>query len=1001
MTACPHCAGQNPDGARFCNACGGALAAPRRAQEQRKTVTVLFCDVTGSTALGEQLDPESLRRTMGGYFAEIRLIVERHGGTVEKFIGDAMMAVFGIPLAHEDDALRAVRAASEIRDRVGALAEELGVALSFRTGVNTGEVVAGEGETLITGDAVNVAARLEQAAPPGDVLIGAATLALVRDAVAVQAVEPLELKGKREAVVAHRLVSVDPAAEAWARRGDVPLVGRVRERGRLVGDFEQAVAESACHLFTLLGPAGVGKSRLVEEFVAGVGERAVVLRARCPSYGENITYWPLVEVLLAAGIEPEVVIGTSPADTQLAFRKLLEAWAAERPQIVVIDDLQWAEEVFLDLIEHVADWSRDAPILLLCIARPELLELRPGWGGGKLNATAILLESLSAGDCERLIDELAGDVAIDEDVRRRILTAADGNPLFLEEMLAMVAEGDGGDVVVPPTIQALLQARLDGLAAGEREIVGHGSVEGQVFHRTVVQELVPDAARDGIGAHLASLVRKDVVRPDRAMFVGDDAFRFRHLLIRDTAYGALPKRARAELHERFAEWLVVRGGLVELDEVAGYHLEQAYRNRFALDSADARLAELGARAAQHLAQAARGALGRGDLGASTGLFRRAAALLPEGGGARLEALWELQWPLSEIGDYDEIRVAITEFRGSGNPRFLLAADILDAWLRFSAGDFVVERAVNEVAALGRAIEHTGDELGCAWVELLSFVISWNALRTEDARAAVFRGSAHAERAGQPALAGWFRGWDTAALVFGRTPAAEVIRLLEATLETTTSPQARASALRGLGRMLVCQLELDRGRELYREGVFLTREAGMRRQAAAASQGAAFIEVCAGDLAAAETILRDGIAVLETMHDAGFYPNCACYLAALLVGQGRDDEASTWVARARDRMGPSDLDCVVQALGLEGLLAARRGEQDEGERRAREAVEMIAASDAYFVPGIAWTLLAQTLIECGKPDDARAAATEALVLYDVKGDLPSARRTRELLASIEA
>ena len=371
-------------------------------------MTVVFCDVSGSTALGERLDPEAMRRTMGRYFEEIRLIVERHGGTVEKFIGDAAMAVFGIPVAHEDDALRAVRAVAEIRERLAALGEELSVALSFRTGVNTGEVVAGEGETLVTGDAVNVAARLEQAAPPGEILIGAATLSLVRDAVTVETVEPLELKGKREPVPAFRLVAVDATADAFTRHLDAPLVGRVREQQRLRAAFEDVVSERVCHLFTLLGPAGVGKSRLIEEFLAVAAASADVLRSRCLHYGEDITYWPLVEILIAIGVEPGEVIGSSPADTQLAFRKLIEARAVERPQIVVLDDLQWAEPVFLDLIEHIADWSRDAPIFLLCVARPELLELRPGWGGGKLNATTILLEALSGEDCELLISRLAG-----------------------------------------------------------------------------------------------------------------------------------------------------------------------------------------------------------------------------------------------------------------------------------------------------------------------------------------------------------------------------------------------------------------------------------------------------------------------------------------------------------------------------------------------------------------------------------------------------------------
>ena len=579
MTRCSNCGQENPDGFKFCGACGTELTPETEAREVRKTVTVLFCDVTGSTSLGEQLDPETLRRTMGLYFEEMRSAVERHGGTVEKFIGDAVMAVFGIPQAHEDDALRAVRAAEDIRTRTAQLGDKLGIALSFRTGVNTGEVVAGEGETLVTGDAVNVAARLEQAASPGHVLIGATTLVLVRDAVVVEELEPLELKGKREPVAAYRLVSVDPSAEAVARRLDAPLVGRERELARLTGDFEHAVAERACHLFTLLGPAGVGKSRLVTEFIANAGDAADVLRARCLHYGDDITYWPLVEILIAVEADPESVIGGSPVETQLAFRKLLESRAAVRPQVVVIEDIQWAEELFLDLIEHVADLSRDSPIFLLCIARQELLELRPGWGGGKLNATTILLEPLSTGDSELLLDELTEGSEIEPDVRRRIVAAADGNPLFLEEMLAMAAEDGGRELVVPPTIQALLQARLDRLDTDERDVIGRGSVEGEVFHRGAVETLATEASRTGVPQHLQTLVRKDVIRPEQPIFGDDDAYRFRHLLIRDAAYDSLPKETRADLHERFAAWLAEHGGLVELDEIVGYHLEQAHRNR--------------------------------------------------------------------------------------------------------------------------------------------------------------------------------------------------------------------------------------------------------------------------------------------------------------------------------------------------------------------------------------------------------------------------------------
>ena len=487
MPVCLSCSVENPPEARFCMSCGAELMRAEPAREQRKVVTVLFCDLVGSTALGESTDPEALRARMRRYFEDLRVILERHGGTVEKFVGDAVMAVFGIPVSHEDDALRAARAAAEMRQAIG----EHG--LEARIGINTGGVVVGgEGETLVTGDAVNVAARLEQAATAGEILIGAETRLLVRDAVVLEPVEPLALKGKSEPVQAFRLLEVIGGAAPLARHPETLLVGRERERQRLWRDYEDAVADSTCRLFTLLGPAGIGKSRLVSDFLERVGGVADILRGRCLSYGEGITYWPLVEILIAIGVEPDSVIGGSPAETQLTFRRMLEARATERPQVVVIDDLQWAEPVFVDLVEHIADLSRDAPIFLLCVARNELLDVRPGWGGGKVNATSLLLEPLAPEECADLMDRLVPDAVLDPVLRERITDASAGNPLYVEEMLAMVREhGGDGEIVVPPTIHALLQARIDALDGDVRVVMERGSVEGEVFHRGAVAALSP------------------------------------------------------------------------------------------------------------------------------------------------------------------------------------------------------------------------------------------------------------------------------------------------------------------------------------------------------------------------------------------------------------------------------------------------------------------------------------------------------------------------------
>ena len=606
---CGRCGQENPEGFAFCGSCGAALDGDEAGQQQRKTVTVVFCDLAGSTALGDSTDPEVLEVRLRRYFERMQTIVERHGGTVEKFIGDAVVAIFGVPVAHEDDALRALRAAAEMRDAMPELE------LRARIGVNTGEILTSKVGTLVTGDAVNVAARLEQAADAGEVLVGAATRALVGAAAETEELAPLALKGKPEPVPAFRLLAV---GEAPDRPHDRPFVGRTRELELLGGAWERASAERTCELVTVLGEAGVGKSRLVAEALERMNAR--VVRARCLPYGEEITYWPVVEVIKQLGALPsdpaaaaairsllgESEQATSVEEIAWAFRKLL---GEQAPLVVLVDDIQWGADTFLDLVEHVALLSAAVPLLLVCVARPELLDRRPAW------SVAVRLQPLDDDE----IGALIGDRVAPE-LRARIERAAGGNPLFVTEMLAMAGD-DENEVEVPPTLSALLTARLDQLDPSERRIVERGAVEGEIFHRGAVQALSPDEPH--VTPRLAALVRRELIRPHPAQLPGDDGFRFRHLLIRDAAYDALPKAVRAELHERFGAWIEEKGALVELDEVVGYHFEQAAGYRAELGRPDPALA---LRAGDRLAAAGQRALDRGDERAAARLLERALTL---------------------------------------------------------------------------------------------------------------------------------------------------------------------------------------------------------------------------------------------------------------------------------------------------------------------------------------------------------------------------------------
>jgi DNA-binding SARP family transcriptional activator len=660
-----------------------ATPPARRPRDARRTVTTLIADMRGSTLAGDPLDPESARVPLDRCFQEMGSVLERHGGTVERVVGDAVLAVFGIPLVHEDDALRAVRAALEMRNAVAALSKrleaELGVRIAMRVGVNTGEVVAArdtDSATQVTGDAVNVAARLQQAAGSDEILLGEATYGLVRWAINAEPTGPMDPHHRARSTGPFRLLAIAGGITRHTQRFDSPLVGRERERRRLESAFEQAAADRTCQLFTLLGPAGVGKSRLVHEFLLQVRPEAEVLRGRCPPYGERVAFWPVAETIKqAAGISDvdsavEVrdkietllgadqhassiadhvasVIGLSDApssseETFEAIRRVYQNVAQARPLAIVFDDVQWAEPTFLDLIEHLADALQGTPVLLLVIARPEFLDERPGWAGGKLRTTSVVLEPLDEGEVSSLVANLLHGSAASPSVERKIAEAAEGIPLFVEEFLAMLIDDglvrrvrnewigmtDLATIPTPASIKALLAARLDRLPILEREVLELAAVVGKTFTREAVEALVePDVLPD-VAGRLESVVHREIIRPDRSSADVPNAYRFRHILIRDAAYSALSKGDRAEIHERFANFQERAAGdrLAEYEEVIGYHLEQATHYRQGLGRNDQRTRDLARRAAQLLGAAGIHAIQRGDGFASSRLLERCRAM---------------------------------------------------------------------------------------------------------------------------------------------------------------------------------------------------------------------------------------------------------------------------------------------------------------------------------------------------------------------------------------
>ncbi len=996
MTTCERCGTTNPDGFRFCGACAAPLAEVAAARQTRKVVTALFCDVTGSTALGEQLDPEVLRSVMNRYFAEIRLSIERHGGTVEKFIGDAVMAVFGIPTVREDDALRAVRAAAEIRERLPAIADEVGVTLRFRTGVNTGSVVAGEGENMAIGDAVNVAARLEQAAQPGEIVIGPDTLALVRDAVEVQALEPLALKGKSEPVPAYRLLRVDPAAPGHARNLDLPIVGRVRELAFLRGAWDRVVDERGCHLFTLLGAAGVGKSRLVAELLAGIGDGATVLRGRCLHYGKGITFWPLAEALIAAGEHAQDVLerldaggAATPEELFWEVRRLLERLALERPIVLYLDDLQWAEPMLLDLLDHVADLSRGAPILLLCTARPDLLENRPSWGGGKLNATAVLLEPLGATDSEALLAHLGHGLGDDE--RAQVVAASDGNPLFLEEMSALAREQ--GVVTVPPTIQALLAARLERLARTERELLERGAVEGEVFHRLAVRALGDGGLAMEVEPQLAALVRKELIRPHPSTFPGDDAFRFRHLLIRDAAYDGLPKAVRAELHQRFADWVErTSDQLMESDEIAGWHLEQAIR--YQTELGHHRDLALARRACEHLGAAGARASERSDFRAARDLLERAFTLAPERETIHSRIGVDLAEQLIELGEFARAEELLAAVEHEPSVKAMATLNRLELMERTRPQEATAAMA-SQLGGVLEQLQRAGDERGLAKAHLVAFLTHWAVSRATPAGEEARLAAEHASNAGDNGLRSRALGFYIATLIYGPSS----VQAITAELDRIERNQqgGYVTAFLELARGEVQRLEghFEEGRSWAQRAISSFAALGVILEAAGWQQ-LAEIELDSGDTQAGLGAMLHSDKILADAQEIGFRSTSQARLAEIyeLLGDRDSEQAALEMA---DRLtAPTDEINFAITHRIRAGLARSDGDAEAAERWARSAVEHAFRTDFPIYRANAKLELALVLSWLDRRPEARVEALDGLEVLKAKGDRPGTERAQRLI-----
>jgi class 3 adenylate cyclase/tetratricopeptide (TPR) repeat protein len=1071
VEVCLNCGARVQQPAQFCPACGRRLHAASHVEEFR-VVTTLFCDIADSVSLDSRLELLPLQRVMDRFFEATRQVVASHGGKVGTRRGDGVMAVFGIPVPHDDDALRAVRAAADLRDALSLLRADLeqshAVSLVARIGVNTGTVLVRSDvdslEEEVTGHAVNLAKRFEQAASPGGILIGQETYTLVRDAVRAERSEPLRLKGVHEPVEAYRLLRVLHGKPGRARQLDRPMIGRGLDQRLLQTLFDRTIAERSCHLVTILGPAGIGKSRLVDHFLQGLGDQAEILRGHCLSYGESATFWPIMEIVTqAVGIArtdpPDVVherlaapllgdlhardialrvaqllglgeeIGL-PGDTFSALRRLLEALARRRPMVMFIDDLHWAEPTLLDVIEHIAEFSRDTPILLLCVARQdELFKRRGHWSGGKLNVTSLSLSPLSETEGERLVTHLLDGKQPDPEVQLYISQRAQGYPLYIEELVEelvqggvlrlvdgrWVATGDLDEVAMPREVQTLLSAWLGRLDDEQRATLERAAVVGKQFHVADITALWPGGEPQAVATHLEALARQDLIQRDHgAVFPlpaveGGEGYSFRHILIRNVAYDRMTEEVRARRHELYADWVERAAGdrLSQFDELIATHLNEAYHYRRRLGPADGATENLARRAGERFAAAGHRAAVRADVQLTLTLLRRADRLLPRESPTRLGVLPYLANALQAAGElqdamrvYEEL-IAAAELAGDERTAMhtalarllLVALQDLEGFLR--DGRAQSERAVAAFTPLG-------DDLGLAKAWYVRAYADWWAGRSVEAKAAVVQARGFAQKAADRVQEATTIRLYCLILLSESTSVDEVVRYGQEALQlarSTGNRRLEASMLTILAQATAMSGDFEKARDFNKVASTITLDLGELLTRAADSVSEGLVSLLEGNLTAAEQKLRGGYNELERMGATVPQVAVAVMLARVLLRQGRYEDAGEMTRVCERLAAVHQHDVQARWRSVRAVLLAHRSELEAAERLAREAVALAERTDHLDTQAEVYADLAETLRMAKRREEAIQELERALRLYQRKGNEAGAKTVRSELITL--